>query len=64
MAGADDSGEGYWTLTGRGGEVLTLSDVAMERDTAIALDCDDPNVCRRVLASTGTLTAVVHWPDP
>ena len=57
----DDPG---WRLVSPSGEELRLSEVTVTRNLAEVQVSDDPTIIHREYASTGTLYAVVHWPDP
>ena len=57
----DDLG---WRLVAPNGDELRLSEVSVTRGSAEVPDCNDPAIIRREYSQIGTLTAVVHWPDP
>lgn len=53
-----------WRLVSPSGEELRLSDVSVTRGLAEVPEWNGSAFTRREYSQTGTLTAVVHWPDP
>lgn len=56
-----DDADIEWMLIGSDGAVLRLSDVVLLRHMADVADCGDGTL-RQDYASSGDLTATVHWP--